>query len=312
MKYLILWFVATGMCCMAFAALSQTTDKPFVEPIFVTEAEEVSRIGSILDERVNSAKTSIANPFSISQHKRNYILPITYVSSPNTVAVDQLNNENVDNIEAKYQISVKLPLYIEDDDTSGLYLGFTAKSYWQIYNTNLSKPFRATDYEPEIYYAWSNELSLLGFKFNQLQLGFNHQSNGRSNELSRSWNRLFVSALFSDNSSFYYVKTWYRIPEDEKATITSAEGDDNPDITRFLGNVELGYGTNLGDFNVVGLLRNNLRTSENKGSIEISISYPLTDHYDVLFQYFNGYGDSLIDYNRHQQRVGLGIQLKFF
>ena len=297
---------------MAFGTLSQTADKPFVEPIVVTEAEEVSRTESILDKRADSTKASILNPFSISQHKRNYILPITYVSSPNTVAVDELNNENVDNIEAKYQISVKLPLFIEDDATSGLYLGFTAKSFWQVYNTDVSKPFRATDYEPEIYYAWSNELSLLGFKFNQLQLGFNHQSNGRSNELSRSWNRFFASALFSDESSFYYVKTWYRIPEDEKETVTSAEGDDNPDITHFLGNLEIGYGTNLGDFNVVAMLRNNLSTSDNKGSIELNVSYPLTDHYDLLVQFFNGYGDSLIDYNRHQQRIGLGIQLKFF
>ena len=297
---------------MAFATLSQTAAKPFVEPIFVTEAEEVSRTESILDERADSTKASIINPFSISQHKRNYILPITYVSRPNTVGVDELNNENVDNIEAKYQISVKLPLFIEEDAASGLYLGFTAKSYWQVYNTDVSKPFRATNYEPEIYYAWDNEISILGFKFNQLQLGFNHQSNGRSNELSRSWNRLFASALFSDDASFYYFKAWYRLPEDEKETITSAQGDDNPDITRFLGNVELGYGTNWGDFNIVGLLRNNLRSSENKGSLELSISYPLTAHYDVLFQYFNGYGDSLIDYNRHQQRLGLGIQLKFF
>lgn len=312
MKNIMMWSFTAGMCCMSFTASSQVDDKPVDKPIIVTETEEVSKTESILDERADSTKEAIANPFSISQHRRNYILPITYVSNPNTLSVDELNDENVDNIEAKYQISVKLPLYVEENSTSGLYMGFTAKSYWQVYNSDVSKPFRATDYEPEIYYAWANELSILGFKFNGLQLGFNHQSNGRSNELSRSWNRLFASALFSDDSSFYYVKTWYRIPEDEKETPTSAEGDDNPDITRFLGHLELGYGTNLGDFKIVGLLRNNLRTSENKGSIDLSISYPLTDNYDLLFQYFNGYGDSLIDYNRHQQRVGLGIQLKFF
>lgn len=277
----------------------------------MTEAAVINDTESILDERAESTKESIRNPFSISQHKRNYILPLTYISSPDTSAISELNNENVDNIEAKYQISVKLPLHIEEDGASGLYLGFTAKSFWQVYNSDVSKPFRATDYEPEVYYAWQNELSILGFKFNGLQLGFVHQSNGRSNEFSRSWNRLFASALFSDESSFYYVKTWYRIPEDPKETPTSAQGDDNPDITKFLGHIELGYGTNFGDFNAVAMLRNNLRTSENKGSFEVNISYPLTDNYDVLFQYFNGYGDSLIDYNNHQQRIGLGIQLKF-
>jgi phospholipase A1 len=311
MKNMIWLSLAVGIGCVSLDVFSQVAEVPVENPIIVTDTEEVTKTESILDKRADSTKESIANPFSISQHRRNYILPITYISNPNPVAVDDLNNGNVDNIEAKYQISVNLPLYIDKDDTSGLYLGFTAKSYWQVYNNDVSKPFRATDYEPEVYYAWDNELTILGFKFNQLQLGLNHQSNGRSNELSRSWNRLFASALFSDDESFYYVKTWYRIPENEKETANSAAGDDNPDITRFLGHVELGYGTNFGDFNIVGLLRNNLRTSENKGSIELNISYPLTDKYDVLFQYFNGYGDSLIDYNRHQQRVGLGLQLKF-
>jgi phospholipase A1 len=312
MKNIIQILFILSLWCVPFLSFSQNTEELAETPILVTEPKALAKTESILDERSDSTKEAISNPFSLSQHKRNYVLPITHVSSPNTSTVDDLNTENIDNIEAKYQISVKLPLYIEQDSTSGLYFGFTAKSYWQVYNSDVSKPFRATDYEPEMYYAWRNELSILGFKFNGLQLGLNHQSNGRSNELSRSWNRLFASALFSDESSFYYVKTWYRIPEDDKETSLSAEGDDNPDITRFLGNFELGYGTSFGGFTVVGMLRNNLRTSENKGSIEMNISYPLTDNYDILFQYFNGYGDSLIDYNRHQQRIGLGIQLKFF
>jgi phospholipase A1 len=312
MKNLISVFFIVTVCCVSFLSFSQSSQALAKKPIIETEVEVIASTDSILDERLESAKEAIANPFVISQHRRNYLLPVTYITKPNTATVDDLNKENVDNIEAKYQISVKLPLYIEQDSTSGLYLSFTAKSYWQVYNSDVSKPFRATDYEPEVYYAWRNELSILGFKFNGVQVGLNHQSNGQSNELSRSWNRAFASALFSDESSFYYIKTWYRIPEDEKETPTSAQGDDNPDITRFLGNIELGYGTHWGDFNIVGLLRNNLRTSENKGSIEFNVSYPITDNYDILFQYFNGYGDSLIDYNRHQQRVGLGIQLKFF
>ena len=88
-------------------------------------------------------------------------------------------------------------------------------------------------------------------------------------------------------------------------------GDDNPDITTFMGHAEFGYGTKLGNFNIMALVRNNLKTSDNKGSVQLNLSYPISDRYDVLLQYFNGYGDSLVDYNRHQQRIGLGIQLKF-
>lgn len=266
---------------------------------------------TLLDDRAASINQAVTNPFALSQHRLNYILPFSYVSNPNTISALGLNTENVDNLEAKYQISVKLPIYQEDKSTTGLYLGFTAVSFWQVYNSEVSKPFRETNYEPELFYSWRNELTFAGFKFNQIRFGISHQSNGQSGLRSRSWNRLFASAIFSDDDSFYHIKAWYRIKEDEKTDPFDSSGDDNPDITKFLGYTELGYGTKFGDLNVVALVRNNLKTSDNKGSVELNVSYPLNSRYDFLFQYFNGYGDSLVDYNRHQQRFGLGIQLKF-
>ena len=266
---------------------------------------------SILDDRSESVDQAVSNPFALSQHRLNYILPFTYVSNPNTLSASGLNTENVDHLEAKYQISVKLPIYQEAQSTSGLYLGFTAVSYWQVYNSEASKPFRETNYEPELFYAWRNELSFAGFKFNQIRLGLSHQSNGQSGLRSRSWNRLFASAMFSDDDSFYHIKAWYRITEDEKENPFDAAGDDNPDITTFMGHTEFGYGTKLGKFNIMALVRNNLKTNDNKGSVELNLSYPISERYDFLMQYFNGYGDSLVDYNRHQQRIGFGIQLKF-
>ncbi|TYK65728.1 phospholipase A [Colwellia echini] len=304
MKNMIQISLAVIISSVSFVTFSQSTQVVDESPVIETEANAIEKTKSILDDKVKSTKESNINPFTISQYKRNYILPITYITNPNP--------ETGDNIEAKYQISIKLPFYLEQDKSSGLFVGFTTKSYWQLYSSSLSKPFRATDYEPEIFYSWANELSILGFKFNGIQLGFNHQSNGQSNEFSRSWNRLFASVLFSDDTSLYYIKAWYRIPEGEKETTLSVDGDDNPDITDFLGNMELGYGTKWGDFELVGKLRNNLKLDDNKGSIELNISYPITDNYDILLQYFNGYGDSLIDYNRHQSRIGLGMQLKFF
>jgi phospholipase A1/A2 len=267
---------------------------------------------SILEKRSKADSASVANPFSIAQYRLNYLLPVSWVADPNDITAEGINEGNLDSFEAKYQISVKLPLYLNDEDTSGLYFGFTAMSFWQVYNNAVSKPFRETNYEPEIFYSWQKEIKLLSFEFNQLQIGFNHQSNGQSGLRSRSWNRLFVSALFSDASAFYYLKAWYRIPEDEKQYPLDTNGDDNPDITHFLGNMELGFGTKLGNIDVLTLLRNNLNIGDNKGSLELNFSYPISTRYNVLLQYFNGYGDSLVDYNRHQQRISLGIQLAFF
>lgn len=298
-----------------FAIMRKILTTSFAAMIhFSVSAQQTSQpqeLESILDQRAVSVDQAYNNPFALSQHRLNYILPFSYVDNPNTISATGLNTENVDHLEAKYQISVKLPIYQQALSSSGLYFGFTAISFWQVYNSAVSKPFRETNYEPELFYSWKNQLTFAGFQFNQLRLGFSHQSNGQSGLRSRSWNRLFAAAIFSDDDSFYHLKAWYRIKEDKKTDPFDSSGDDNPDITRFLGHIEFGYGMKLGNLNAVALVRNNLRTSNNKGSIELNISYPISNRYDFLLQYFNGYGDSLIDYNRHQQRVGLGIQLKF-
>ena len=78
---------------------------------------------SILDKRVDRMKESNNNPFSISQYRQNYLLPFSYAKAPNPISVDGLTEENVDKFEAKYQISVNLPLYLQDDDVSGVFFG---------------------------------------------------------------------------------------------------------------------------------------------------------------------------------------------
>jgi phospholipase A1 len=266
---------------------------------------------TMLDKKMDSDAKALENPFAIAQHRPNYILPFSYITNPNSVGYLPDTQTKIDGIEAKYQISVKFPIYMEETKEQGLFFGFTAMSLWQVYNDEISKPFRETNYEPEIFYAWQTNYSLLGYKFNAFQAGINHQSNGQSQLRSRSWNRLFGSLVFSDDDSFYYLKTWYRIKEDKKQGPLDPSGDDNPDITHYLGHFELGFGKVLGKFKIVSLLRNNLNFGDNKGSFEFDLSYPISDRYEVLLQYFNGYGDSLIDYNQHQQRIGLGIQLSF-
>lgn len=247
------------------------------------ENQQKKESKSILDKRIIADQQINANPYSLAQHHVNYLLPFSYASNPNPIAQPDLNTENVDNIEAVFQISTKIPIYVDTNDAlqtlSGLYFGFTARSFWQVFNDEVSKPFRETNYEPEIFYRWQADLSFFDTRFNALQIGLNHQSNGESGLRSRSWNRVIFSALFSDVNSAYYIRTWWRVPEDEIEVFTR--------------------------------LRNNLKSTDNRGSVQFNITYPLSQRYDVLLQYFNGYGDSLIDYNNHQSRMSLGVQLRF-
>jgi phospholipase A1 len=266
---------------------------------------------SLLDKKAKADSLANQNPFAITQHRFNYLLPVSYASSANTITVEGLNDANVDNIEAKFQVSVQLPLYLQEKDNNGVFFGFTSMSFWQVYNSETSKPFRETNYEPEIFYKWAPNWDVFGIRFNGAQIGLNHMSNGQDGLKSRSWNRVIATALFSSEDSAYYLKTWYRLPEDTKIDEFDPTGDDNPDILDFYGRIELGFAYKIGNVNMIARVRNNLSFDDNRSGIELNFTYPINERYDVLLQYFNGYGDSLIDYDRHLQRVSLGVMLRF-
>ena len=181
---------------------------------------------SALDSRLEGDKEALDNVFAITQHRQNYLLPFTHIKNPNSAGNQDLTEENVDSKEAKFQLSMKLPLYMEDTGFDGVYFGFTLTSFWQLYNSEVSKPFRETNYEPEVFWQKTGDYSVLGYKFNTFQVGFNHMSNGQSGLRSRSWNRIFASIVFSDDDDIYYLKTWYRVPEDEKEDPLDPSGDD--------------------------------------------------------------------------------------
>ena len=288
---------------------SEDSDENDIEVIDIIKRDVTTE--SALDNRMEGDKEALDNSFAMTQHRQNYILPMTYITNPNSAGNSELTEENIDKKEAKFKVSTKFPLYLEEAGFDGVYFGFTLTSFWQLYNSEVSKPFRETNYEPEVFWQETADYSVFGYKFNTFQVGFNHMSNGQSGLQSRSWNRLFASIVFSDNDDIYYLKTWYRIPEDEKDDINDPTGDDNPDIQDYYGRIELGYGRKIGAFKMMALLRNNLDFDENRGSIQLDFTYPISDRYELLLQYFNGYGDSLIDYNRSQERIGVGFQLLF-
>lgn len=305
MSHFSRWCAYAALLCLSPVLYAQDAS----ENRTAQQAEQQKAPG-ILSSRFEADRDSLNNLFSITQHRQNYVLPISYVTNPNSLGNSELTPESVDNREAKFQLSVKLPLYLREQ-ADGLYFGFTLTSFWQLYNSEVSKPFRETNYEPEVFWQQEADITFLGYDFNALQVGFNHMSNGQSGIRSRSWNRIFASVLFSDDDDLYYLKTWYRIPEDEKVDPADPTGDDNPDILDYYGRLEFGYGTKVGNFKLLALMRNNLNFGHNRGSIQLNLTYPLSDRYEILLQYFNGYGDSLIDYNRSQERIGVGFQLMF-
>ena len=129
--------------------------------------------------------------------------------------------------------------------------------------------------------------------------GLEHQSNGRSEPLSRSWNRIYSLLAFEKGHFYFAIKPWYRIPE-------SRSSDDNPDIQKYMGHGEFYAVYTWGKQRFGIMLRNNFRT-ENYGAVQLDWSFPLHRKFDGYIQYFSGYGESLIDYNHSTSRIGIGI-----
>lgn len=244
----------------------------------------------------------------IRMHRPNYFLPVAYNSSPNKdQGLDVDPDARAQNNEAKFQLSFKVKLW---EDVAGkemdLWFAYTQLSFWQLYNSTFSSPFRETDYEPELLLNFRTDYDLLGLKGRIINLGINHQSNGRARPLSRSWNRIVANFGFERNNFNLLLKTWYRIPENE-------QNDDNPDIDRYLGYGEIWGYYYLDRHRFSAMWRNNFRPGDNRGAVQLDWSFPLpfirNERISGYIQYFNGYGESLLDYNANVNRIGFGITL---
>ena len=290
---------------LTFSSQTYCADKP-------AEESPKESSDSLLNERIKDELATAELPFVITPHKVNYILPVTYNSTPNEAPFKEeieRNSAEVDKLEAKFQISFKFPLmYNVFGDNGHLFFAYTNQSYWQVYNKEVSSPFRETNHEPEIFMMFNNDWKIGSLTNSLWGVGAVHQSNGQSGDLSRSWNRIYGTMVFDDGPLALAAKVWWRIPEDEKEFPTSPKGDDNPDILDYMGNFEIHaiYGLDKHRFSL--LVRNNLE-KPNYGAVEATWSYPIVGTLRVYAQYFNGYGESLIDYNAHTNRIGIGVSI---
>lgn len=262
----------------------------------------------VLEERFLYEKMSDENPFSLTTHKMNYILPYTYADRINTEAYSHIDDKGMvdefKNEEVKFQMSVKFPLMKEvfhDEDM--IYFGFTMKSYWQLYAKGASRPFRNTDYNPELFYV-TNLVKKEDYS-SFLMVGIEHESNGQIQHLSRSWNRAYLQVVAEQDNYALSLKTWYRLPEDKKEYLLDPEGDDNPDIGDYYGNFELTGVYRYNDIQYSAKGRYNF--AEDKGLIELGATFPIYGRLKGYVQFVNGYGESLLDYNHLQRRIGVGI-----
>lgn len=271
------------------------------------EQQQRSAHEDALRGRLALERSALNNPFAITPHRRNYLMPYSYWSNPQWNDPDR-EDDDLDSEEIKFQLSLKAPLYDDFWNGSTLYMAFTGTFFWQAYNSNQSSPFREINYAPEIFLAKPMDWKLGPVRTELMAFGFIHESNGRDVPASRSWNRVYLRHISQIGSYYVSVMPWYRIPEDKKKDPLQTSGDDNPDIEKYMGHFQLEVARPFGNHVLELMVRNNLR-SDNKGAGEISYSFPINKRFKGLVQVFSGYGDSLINYDDYENRFSLGILL---
>ena len=246
--------------------------------------------------------------FEVRPHHAVYLLPVfatsSVNSSPATPTHQSVGFDGIRATEAKFQISFKTKVATQlFGDNGDLWLGYTQSSRWQMYSDDVSRPFRETNYEPEAIFTWKTKLNLAGIDLRYVGLGFNHQSNGRGSDLSRSWNRVIAQAGFEWGDWAATVRGWHRVRE-------GGSDDDNPDITKYLGRGELELARKMGDHLLVAQARYPaIGSSDGKGSLRLDWAFPISRNLRGHLQWFSGYGESLIDYNHKANYIGLGVSL---
>jgi phospholipase A1 len=252
---------------------------------------------SLWEKRAEQERQWRAQGLTLIPHQANYFFPFTYNTSPHSSSLNRAQHK-----EAKFQVSFKVLLMNNIASRNAhLYFGYTQLSLWQIYDQNRSAPFRDTNYEPELILRVDTEQRFDGITMRHVDFGLSHQSNGVSVPDSRSWNRAYMKFYFDKDDYSFSIKLWVRLPDGGR--------DDNHDIYKYMGFAELTGAYVMKNHVISIMVRNNLRLPKNRGAVQLDYHFPLTRILTGLVQYFNGYGESLLDYNRPNNRISIGLAL---
>lgn len=254
--------------------------------------------------------------FNFKTYRPNFVLPLHVSSRINDAPSTPTRGTPSDlpsyqPFEVKLQLSLRTKVIQDVGFPDGdVWFAYTQQSQWQLWNRRASAPFRNTDHEPEVVYVvpvrgrWQSVLPW-GWEWKMAQAGFAHQSNGQSGGLSRSWNRVYLGAA-AERGPWSLQARWHRRLKEDPTN------DDNPDLTRYIGQGDLTLGWVPGRATAQLVWRPTFGQLE-RGSWTLSGTYPVRAEQPQGLrwygQLFTGYGESLLDYNVRQTSLGLGVSL---
>lgn len=256
----------------------------------------------------------------IMPYGQSYLL-VTHTDHPNAAPYSPNPVDNVGPItppeptEVKFALSLKVPVVPSRvlGHENSIWAAYTQQSHWQAFDAGHSRPFRESNYEPELIFSHrlaEEGAPPPGFRPVFLNLGLLHQSNGQSDPRSRSWNRAYVQwgveQRWTDGDSVaLLLRPWWRLPE-------PAQSDNNPDIVHYLGHGDIEAQYWHAD-KVLSLLAREraLQADFSTPLLFLSRGRPKRQALQLHLQIFTGYGESLIDYNQRHTTLGVGVSMPY-
>ncbi len=205
------------------------------------------------------------------------------------------------NSDVKFQISIAQRLTKSTlPFNTYLFLTYSQKCMWNVFEESL--PMRDFNFNPGIGLA---KLLIVKDKLiGKAMLMIEHESNGKDGEDSRSWNKISLAAnIFIDPQFMVHGKFWIPI----------IDGENNKDILEYSGIYQTGIQVTSRDrrFGMAVTLVKRKGWNLNCNLI-VELNYRLfkKDNQFLFLQYYNGYGENLLDYNQFHSRLRAGIVIK--
>lgn len=181
-----------------------------------------------------------------------------------------------------------------------LFLFYTQKVFWNVLEKSM--PMRDLNFNPGI--GLVKPLFVKNRFIGKLSLLLEHESNGRDGAASRSWNKVSLGAnIMIDPNFIVHGKVWIPI----------VDGMNNKDILDYCGIYQVGTSVFSNDrrFGVSVTLVKRRGWSLNYNTI-VELNYRLfrRDNQFLFLQYYNGYGEGLLDYKQFHSELRLGIVIK--
>lgn len=209
-----------------------------------------------------------------------------------------------ENSNVKFQISISQRLTKSTlPFNTYLYLTYTQKVIWNVFEKSM--PMKDMNFNPGIGLGRLiiHKDKVIGFSYFQ----FEHESNGRDGDASRSWNKISMYAGLQLNR-YWDVQAKFWLP--------IVDGGLNKDILDYSGIFQISANYNWSDRFTAGMVFVKRRGFNFNGNLQLGLSYKLFKNQNqyLYLQYYNGYGEYLLDYNKYQSmlRIGLIIRPQFF